>query len=97
MSARQRDIAVATARKAVGEGYDFATIGYQGLADFLGWHWALLLHLAKFGHEFDCSQLVAACGVAAGEPSWMCGQAVQALVTPAALRLLPGVTRVVWP
>jgi uncharacterized protein YycO len=93
MTARQRDTVVRSAMSAVGSEYNFATIGYQALSDLAGWHWAVLLHAAKRGHVFDCSQLAAWCGQQA-HLDWMCGASDVALVTPAALARRPGVVPV---
>jgi hypothetical protein len=89
LTADQRTAIVTRARALTGDKYDFADIAEDALDD-MHWHWRWLIRLAADTHELDCSQLVAVCGIAAGQDAWCCGKTPTA-VTPGDLGRLPGV------
>jgi hypothetical protein len=89
MTGAQRAAVWAKAGELVGTWYNYPDIVALGLED-LGWHWRLLLHLARADKLLICSQAVAVCGTAAGL-DWLCGEDNAAQVTPAMLALRPGV------
>jgi len=89
LTAAERAAVVAAARAREGEGYDYAQLADDALAQFgLPWRW--LLRWTFTARRLVCSELVAECGVAAGLDSWSCGKPVAA-VTPADLARRPGV------
>ena len=80
----QRQIIIAKARSLVGKGYGFLDIFAQALVRF-GLKNAWLWHIVESEDRYICSQLCAACGVAAKVTAWLCGEPDAALVTPAQL------------
>ncbi|HLI39616.1 MAG TPA: hypothetical protein VKV80_20085 [Streptosporangiaceae bacterium] len=88
----QRAVVAAKAESMLGTGYNFPAIAGIGLED-IGWHWRLLMRIARADRDVMCSQLVAACGEAAGL-DWLCGKPSPDQVTPADLARRPGVERV---
>jgi uncharacterized protein YycO len=85
MTGSQRVAVVTKAQSLIGDAYNYADLLAIGLGD-LGWHWRLLLRIARADKLLICSQLVAVCGAAAVPPMpWQCGKADPSQVTPADL------------
>ena len=85
MTSAESEAVAAMAETLIGDGYNFPDLLAIGLAD-IGWHWRLLLRIAKADRLLICSQLVAECGAAAIPPMpWLCGRQDASQVTPADL------------
>jgi hypothetical protein len=84
------DAILAAARRYLGDGYGWPTIGWDALAE-LGWHWKLLLRICRAGKRLVCSQLVAQAGADAGVTQWLCGKSSAVPVKPSDLARRPGV------
>lgn len=83
LTAAQKDRVVAKATVLLGTGYGWLDIARLSLRS-LGLQWAWLTRAADNEKTMICSQLVAACGEAAGL-DWDCGREAPAAVTPADL------------
>lgn len=83
LTGAQRAAVCAKAETLLGTPYGWTDIARLGLRT-LGLRWAWLTRRADQEHAMICSQLVAACGQAAGV-DWTCGRDCPAAVTPADL------------
>lgn len=84
MTLLQRRAVVNHARSLLGTPYGFLDIVYLGLA-ILGLRLPFILRRVERQDRLICSQLVAVCGVAAGQYDWLCKKSHPCLVTPADL------------
>lgn len=91
MDAEQRVIVVDEAIRLLGVRYGWLDIVRLGLAT-VGIRWKWLTRRADSERAMVCSQIVAACGQAAGL-DWLCGQESPAAVTPGMLAKRPGMER----
>lgn len=91
MTGAERKAVVAKAESLLNAPYNFIDLAAIGLSD-LGWHWKLLLRIARADKALICSQLVCEAGEAATPPlPWLCGKTDASQVTPADLARRPGV------
>lgn len=88
MFSEQRAIVADVARRCIGTPYGFLDIVRLGLR-CAGIHWGRLTRRADSEHAMICSEIVAACGQAAGL-DWLCGREAPAAVTPGDLARRPG-------